>query len=355
MLKLGYDDLGQHYHRTGDLMNSAKAYQKMRDFCTMPSHIVVMYLRIINVSIDQGTWLGVQSSIQKIRSIGQKESQVEKIAAKLSAALGLSYLCTGNYREAAETFLDTDPSMVSARMDDPTDEEAYNEVLTPNDIAVYGGLASLASMDRDELQKRVLENFSFRTYLELEPHIRRAISSFVSGKYSSCLSILDTYRPDYLLDLHLQKHVGELYNQIRSKAIQQFFIPYSHVTFVDFAAAFNTDVTTIEKEVIRMIQAKTLEARIDLVNKVVMAYRIDPRRKAFEDAMKMAKFFNKALYLRHIHMVMVNAGMEVKAPKGQTSLASLEAQTSFHANTLDALLENTGRGGRTTRSGGRFP
>ena len=350
--KMGYDDIGQHYHRIGDLVNSTKAYHKMRDFCTMPSHVVSMYLRMINVSIDQGAWLAVQSSVQRIRTPNPKESNPDKIPAKLSAAMGLALLCSGNYKEAAESFLDTDPGMVSAKLDDPTDEESYNEVITPNDIAVYGGLCALASMDREQLQKRVLENSSFRNYLELEPHIRRATSFFVSTRYSACLSILEAYKPDYLLDLHLQKHVGEIYFQIRSKAIQQYFIPFSCVTLSALSVAFNTDEQTIEHEVTSMIKRGNLDARIDLVDRVLLAKTVDPRSQVHEEALSMAKDYERTAHLRLLRMEIINAGLEVKAPKGQGTMMNMGSQDNFGNGSMDTLMGNMGRV-RGLRSGGR--
>ena len=317
---MGQDDLGQHFHQIGDLVNSVKAYGRMRDYCTTPSHVVIMNFRLIGVSIDQRNWLAVQTSVQKLRSPGQQFAEAQRLTAKLSAAMGLALLASGSYKEAAQEFIETDPRMAQARLDDPSDDEAFNEVLTPNDIAVYGGLCALASMDRIQIQKRVLGNGKFRPYLELEPHIRRAITFFVSSKYSSCLSILASYRSDYLLDIYLQPHIHELYFRIRSKAIQQYFIPFSCVTFTALAAAFDTNEQTIEHELTSMIKRKDLDARIDLVARVLRANTVDARRKVHSDAMDTAKEYERTAHLRILRMEMLNAGMEV-AEKGKSGNA----------------------------------
>lgn len=275
-----------------------------------------MSLRIINVAIDQCNWLAVQSNVQRLRAPGQRLQDNDKISAKLSAAMGLTLMNSGSYKDAAQAFLDTHPRMATAKLDDPDDEEAYNEVLTPNDIAVYGGLCALASMTRDELQKRVLDNASFRNYLELEPHIRRAVSFFVASKYSSCLSILESYKPDYLLDIHLQSHLQELYFQVRSKAIHQYFIPFSCVTLSALASAFNTNEPTIEYEVTSMIKRGDLNARIDLVDRVLVAKKVDGRSKVHREALAMLKEYARTAHLRILRMEILNAGLEVKALKG---------------------------------------
>lgn len=52
----------------------------------------------------------------------------------------------------------------------------------------------------------------------------------MSSNYSACLSILESYKANYLLNIHLQRHIPEPRFQIRGKAIQQYFIPISCVT-----------------------------------------------------------------------------------------------------------------------------
>ena len=311
---MGYDDLGQHYHNIGDLSNSHKAYTRMRPSCTTNSHLLIMRLRLLIVAIDQQNWIQVQTNVQSIRQTGSKQPEVEKVVAKLSTAMGLASLASGNFKEAAKEFLNTDPRMAGAKMDG-SDEESFNEVATPNDIAVYGGLCALASMSREHLQSRVLDNSSFRNYLELEPHIRRAISFFVSGKYSSCLSILESYKSDYLLDIYLQKHVDTIYYEIRTKALRQYFIPFSHVTFSAIAAAFDTDDATIESELTSMIKKGQLDARINLVDRVLQARKQNPRSQVHADALALAKEYERTANLRVLRMEILNAGLEVQKAK----------------------------------------
>ena len=311
---MGYDDLGQHYHKIGELSDSHKAYTRMRESCTTTSHIIIMKIRLLKIAIEQRNWIQVQTNVHSIRQTPGKLPEVEKVTAKLSAAMGLASLASGNYKEAAREFLNTDPRMATAKMDD-SDDESFNEVLTPNDIAVYGGLCALASISREQLQSRVLDNTSFRNYLELEPQIRRAVSFFISGKYSSCLSILDSYKPDYLLDIYLQKHVDTIYSEIRTKAIRQYFIPFSHVTFSAMAAAFASDESTIETEVTSMIKRDQLDARIDLVDRVLLARKQNPRNKVHADALAMAKDYERTAHLRILRIEILNAGLEVHKGK----------------------------------------
>lgn len=47
----------------------------------------------------------------------------------------------------------------------------YHDVLSGQDVAVYGGLCALASFDRSELQNHVINNVSFRDYMEVNPEV----------------------------------------------------------------------------------------------------------------------------------------------------------------------------------------
>ena len=255
---MGHEDLANHFYSSGNLPNAFKSYSRMRDFCTAPKHILDMSLQIIRVCIEQGNYLSVQSHAAKIKNVQKTPEEEKSLCPKLGAAMGLAHLSSGSYFNAAKYFLECPATLGSS----------FNDVISSNDVAVYGGLCALASMDRNQIKAEVLDNTNFRSYLELEPHIRRAIAYFHTAKYSACLQILEEYKNDYLLDIYLQRHVKPLYDSIRSKSIVQYFIPFSCVSLGSMAMAFATDESTLEKELVGMIGGGALDARIDTKNRV---------------------------------------------------------------------------------------
>ena len=48
----------------------------------------------------------------------------------------------------------------------------YHDVLSAQDVAIYGGLCALASFDRQELRNHVINNISFRDYMEVNPEVK---------------------------------------------------------------------------------------------------------------------------------------------------------------------------------------
>lgn len=347
---MGNEDLGDHYHNTGDLFAATKAYARMRDVCTTPAHIASMCFKIIHVAVDRDDWLAVQSNVNKIRNLQTRGDDAEKHQPKTSAVMGLAQLSLGSYRDAAISFLATGPALA----------DTYTEVITSNDVAVYGGLCALASMDRSELQSRVLENTSFRNFLELEPHIRRAISFFCTSKYNQCLQILEAYRTDYLLDVHFHAHVNVLYSLIRTKSIVQYFAPFSCVTLDAMAATFGNSSTNIEDELVQMIEQGTLDAKIDLERRILVAKESDVRADVHREAQEVVRAFTREAHLRLLRMNVLNAGLEVRGQTKQqqqqaaaagaaAAAAGLSPDGGMYADGLQGLRPSSGN---TTRVSG---
>jgi COP9 signalosome complex subunit 1 len=311
---MGNEDLGHFYFDTGDYSSAHKAYMKMREHCTSNKHLADMTLRLVYVSIAQKSWLGVQTNLAKVEAAQLKGDDKTKLEPIVSACNGLSHMAISNFREAATHFLKTSPAYLTA---EPAANITWQrDVISANDVAVYGGLCALASMDRSDLQNKVLANSEFRNFLELEPHIRRAINLFCNSKYSACLEVLEGYRNDYLLDVYLSKVLNTIYSRIRTKSIVQYFIPFSCVTLDEMASKFPASGFSIEDELEEMINNGTLDARIDLVDRLLISPPINPRHNVHADALAMAETYHHTLRLRLARLNMLAAGMEIKAEKG---------------------------------------
>lgn len=323
---MGQEDLGTHYLSMNKLDQASKAYHKMREYCTTPKHIAEMTLKLAYIAIVSPHWIQTVSTAQKARSLALRPEDKPRFDSVSQACIGLGYLGSGNYPQAATAFLAVDPSY--SNVGPVANIDFSRAVMTANDIAVYGGLCALASMDRQQLQHSVLENPNFRNFLELEPHIRRAISFFCGAKYSQCLAILEAYRTDYLLDIFLGPHINTLYHLIRSKSIVQYFVPFSQVTLSALTKAFPRQGGTpemMEQELFDMIQRGILDARIDTVDQLLVAPPKDSRADAHSNVMETADEIEHQLRLKLHKINMAQAGLEVqalKSAKGKNPVSS---------------------------------
>ncbi|RAL59488.1 hypothetical protein DID88_006602 [Monilinia fructigena] len=304
-IRMGNEDLGKHYEATGQLALAFDAYSRMRQDISTPRHVIEVSKHIIEVAIERKEHIAILSNIQKMRGTVVSPEEDKLLKPFIQATDGIAQLYSGQYLAAAQIFLHTPPGMGIS----------CNTVITPNDVAIYGGLCALATIDRNDMQKLVLENSDFRTYLELEPHIRRAIQAFVNSKYSTCLEILESYRADYMLDIHLQKHVDELYTRVRSKSIVQYFIPFSCVTFETLNKNFAPPGKTVEKELAEMIKCGELDARIDLVAKTLVSPSKVNRQELQQETLKAAKQIEREARQHLLRMNIIASDMETKGSK----------------------------------------
>ncbi|KAH8890897.1 PCI-domain-containing protein [Thozetella sp. PMI_491] len=304
-VRMGNEDMGKHLEAIGDLSGAYDAYTRMRPDVSTAKHIVDLGKHLVSVSLQRRDWAMVTANLMKMT--GNQSGDEEKILnAYVKIAGGIALLGRDKYDEAAASFLQADASVA---------HDNYNEIASPNDIAVYGGLLALATMDRNALQTQVLDNSTFRPFLELEPHIRRAVTQFVSGRYSSCLAILESYRADYMLDIYLQKHVAHIYDEIRKKCIVQYLIPFSCVTLESMNAAFAAPGFSIEAELVTMIRAGVLNARINTIDGLVTMVSVNDRLKMQQTAIQAAKGYEKEAVERLRRMSLAASELEVKGTR----------------------------------------
>jgi COP9 signalosome complex subunit 1 len=84
------------------------------------------------------------------------------------------------------------------------------------------------------------------------------------------------------LDLFIGSHVEKIFKNIRERAICQYVSPFSSVDMNKMATTFGTDVKSIEKELAKLIQDKSIEARIDSHNKILYAKQSNQKNVTFK-------------------------------------------------------------------------
>ncbi|KAH6624840.1 26S proteasome subunit RPN7-domain-containing protein [Chaetomium sp. MPI-SDFR-AT-0129] len=301
-VRMGNEDLAKHLESIGDLNAAAETYSKMRPDVSTPKQFIDVGKHLVRVSIHRREWAMVGAHLSKLGG-SQPAEEERTVQLYLKISQGIALLGHLKFKEAALSFLSADSSIPAA---------TYNELASQSDVASYGGLLALASMDRGELQRNVLDNAVFRTFLEHAPHIRRAVTQFVSGRYSACISVLESYRADYQLDIFLQKHVASIYSRIRSKCIIQYLIPFSCVSLETMNNAFGGPGQDIENELADMIESGALKARINTIDKLVTTTAANPRAQMQEAALRTAENYEKQALDRLRRMGLAAADLELK-------------------------------------------
>lgn len=349
-IRMGQEDLATHHLSTGGPPPDAssaqslnmtgynaayQAFSKMRDYCTTPTHVASMTLRLIYTALlaavsslqvgSSGTmhFQSVLANAGRLRTSGVKEEEQVKLTPIAHIANGVAQMGMGNYRDAAGSFLSTPFDYHTLG---PVHGSDFSRlVASANDVAIYGGLTALATLSRDELVHQVLGG-NFRQFLELEPHMRKAISLYTTAKYQACLATLRHYYSDWSLDVFLggplpgmlDSHVDRLFARIREKSITAYFSSFSEVSLASLATTFpptSSSSHAMEDEVFGMIQSGQLDARLDVVNGTLVAPQKEVRASTHANAKSVAEEVERSLLLRLHKVNVAMAGLEVPRPK----------------------------------------
>ncbi|XP_076268956.1 COP9 signalosome subunit 1b isoform X2 [Rhynchophorus ferrugineus] len=324
-IRRGHDDLGDHYLDCGDLSNALKCYSRARDYCTSGKHVVNMCLNVIKVSVYLQNWSHVLSYVAKAEATPdfietQAKDSNPLLFTKLRCAAGLAELATRKYKQAAKHFLQAS-----------LDHCDFPELLSPGNVATYGGLCALATFDRPELQKHVVNNGGFKPFLELEPALRDAILKFYESRYAACLKLLDEMKDSLLLDLYLAPHVPALYSQIRSRALVQYFSPYLSADLRRMAQAFGRTVPALEDELMKLILEGQIQARIDSHNKVLFARDADQRGATFERGLAVGREQRRRARMLVLRAAVLRSRLQVQSPpreQGEGAQQQMQPVTS---------------------------
>lgn len=288
-IRMGNNELGDFFYDRGELSPAMKYYLRSRDYCTSSRHTILMCLNVIKVSLELGNYAHVISYVSKAEQTPELKDKA--MIAKLKASAGLAYMNTESYKSAARKFVETTFDLGNT----------YSNVISAQDVAIYGGLCALAKFDREELRKKVIENVEFKNFLELVPNVRELIHDFYQSRYASSLTYLEHLKPDLELDIHLHDKYEGLYERIRNRALIQYFSPFTSVSLPKMALAFNTDVLSLERELSRLIMDGRIQARIDSQNKILHARHTDQRSSTYKQVLAIGAQWQedtKALVLR---------------------------------------------------------
>jgi len=273
----------------GDYTMALKYVTKSREYCTEPQAVFSTCMKIVKLSALLQQYNDIQSFTSKAHHTPFKDKVDQS---KINAAYGLYYLTNGKYKDAAVSF-------AQVRQQDLG--PSFSDVVCGQDVALYGVLCALASLDRSEVRAKLLDAPTFRECLDLVPTLRDLTMDICNCKYAACLGALERLKPSLGLDVHLHGQVVDLCQQIRSKGMVQYFTPFLSVSLHTMAEAFNTDAEGIQREVAQLVGNGQLDAKIDSQRKILFARHANQRQATYRKAMRVSQDFvdsTQALVLR---------------------------------------------------------
>eukprot|EP00760_Papus_ankaliazontas_P035466 PhM_4_TR7808/c0_g1_i1/m.69721/K12175/GPS1, COPS1, CSN1; COP9 signalosome complex subunit 1 len=313
--------LAAFMHSAGDLTGAIRNYARVFDYCTTPKQMVEVSLAMAEVSLENNNYAYVSQCLDKAEQrIDPRTDKAEVGKLKLMQALVL--LEQKRFKTVAKKLLQ------EVR---PEALDAWLSVLTPTDIVATATLCALATFDRAEVRKYLIDPPQVKVLLEAVPELRTMIADFYESKYTTCLRTLATVKDAMLNDLFLRPHVAVLQDMVRQRALRQYVAPYSKVDLSRMAEAFNTTVGDLEKELASAIADGVIVARLDKANKVLFAAQANERATAYQQAIDAGKAYVQETenHIRRLHMARYDfvarpprSMMTGGAPPQQTGVAS---------------------------------
>jgi len=311
--RVAHTNMGDYWFSRGDISSALKSYTRARDYCSSPELTRKWCLDVIKCHIALEQFHSISSYVAKAENQESAERRGPIETSKLKVCSALAHMHSRgagskdhkNYRFAAKAFL-----ALSAELGDN-----FNTVIAAQDVAVYGGLCALATLERAELTTSVIKNPAFKQFLDKAPEMNQIIMDFKNSQYASMLKHMDDLKPSLSLDIHLARHLDTLIGQIRTRAMVQYFMPYSAVDLRQMATAFDRDVGLLEKELAQLITEGQISARIDSHNKVLRARSANIRTTTFKSALDVGDQFTTETDAMLLRASILRNNLVVAAPK----------------------------------------
>ena len=258
---------GALLHKGGDFQEAAKCYSRALDYTSTQAHKLESNMAIFTASMDAGN---MQQARQYINRIDPSLANVTKN--KSRAAYGIDCMAEGDFKGAARNFLDCDGSLIGT----------FQEVVSAEDIALYGTLCAAASSTFVEVQKNVVENKTFRPLLETVPDLRSLLQRYSPSNSGEFLQWIDKRRGELSLDPYLSKQVGHLVGSIVDRILVQYFKPYRTLQISQVAEKLGIPMLEMEARFASLITAKKIAARIDSQEHTLHANIENEREQAIQ-------------------------------------------------------------------------
>lgn len=254
----------------------------------------------------------VQSYTSKVeQSLDKPENTNTQTLCKLQTANGISYLETGRFERATNSFLAI-PFLGSAVTNNPL------ECVSANDIAVYGSLCALASFSRAQIQEKVLGvESTFKQFLELEPQIREMLENYCKSKYAPFLSALETHlRELWRYDRFLYLQIDKICGIIRNRVIVQYCQSYKSISIQRMLKSLgiaDERMDAMEQDLVRLIAAGELSGlRVDSHQKIITLLPTDQEEVTLEKIVSVTNVYHNSARLLLNRTALLEANLIIK-------------------------------------------
>ena len=301
-------NLAHHYTSTGRLKEGLIKYMRCKDYCRNTRQATDICWEICLTALHAKNYGVAKDHVTRLERSDPK-GDFTGVMNQLQAMKGLLALIEGDLEVAAKLFLNLRGDFTSSHL------------ISMEDVALYGGLLGLTTLDRNELSS-LMSNDVVQERLDLVPSLKDAIRWYKRADYGKCLNLIQGLQEVVSLDLYLAPHAKTLLDMVRDKCICHYFSPYTTVSLETMRESFNFPSTDhVEQVLVDLMESKRIVgARIHVEDGTLSVSREGVERRTRRAMMRQIAKLGDGLVQEIEHLVLrqscLEHGVEVKGEKG---------------------------------------
>ena len=240
------------YFSQGKYQSALKYYLRAGEFLYSLQDQIHINLSIIQSSYLNRNYTDIPIYIKSIKK-QMSENENPSVDTRLNVMRGLLAIQSNDFREAVKLFLKCNTSP----------DTDFNEIISSPDLAIYIGILSLVSFNREELKTYVLHHKSFLLFSNTIPQVLELLKDFINCKYATFYSKLSIIKQYADSDQCLHKYTSDLFHKIVCVSIKQYIYPYSSVDLVIMAHIMDMNLEEIEVIIEKLILTNQIFGKLN--------------------------------------------------------------------------------------------
>lgn len=158
------------------------------------------------------------------------------------------------------------------------------EIMTFKELVKYAVILGLLELPRKDLREKLVQNAEINSVLNETPLLKKFLQTIYGMQYKQFFSVLIELNDQVLIqDVLLSRHRQFLLKRARIVIYSLFLESYKTVKLDKMAQSFGVSVEFLDQELADLISQKYINCKIDKVNLVVQAVKVDDRSTAFQE------------------------------------------------------------------------
>lgn len=163
---------------------------------------------------------------------------------------------------------------------------AATEVCDYNRFVFYTVVASIVSMERVQLKKKIFNKPEVNTVIEKMPVLQSMMVSLVECNYSQFLLSLARVMKSIRADRYMSRHSSWFLREMRLIGYKQFLKAYQSVSLDTMSSEFGISQAFLDREISSYVSSGRLACKIDKISGVVQNVVMDRRNVQYAEMLK---------------------------------------------------------------------